>query len=66
MINKEACVLSMFQDVTEWKRTEAELIEAVNMVMKDPEWFSSSVVKKTDERQRQKSLPRRPKPSLRA
>ena len=46
MINEEACVLSMFQDVTEWKRTEAELIEAVNMVMKDPEWFSNSVVKK--------------------
>ena len=46
MINEQACVLSMFQDVTEWKRTEAELIEAVNMVMKDPEWFSNTVVKK--------------------
>lgn len=45
-INDEACVLSMFHDVTDTKRTEAELIEAVNMVMKDPEWFSNSVVKK--------------------
>lgn len=45
-INDEACVLSMFHDVSDTKRTEAELIEAVNMVMKDPEWFSNSVVKK--------------------
>ena len=45
-INNEACVLALFHDITEVKRTEAELIEAVNMVMKDPEWFSSSVVKK--------------------
>lgn len=45
-INDEACVLSMFHDVTDSKRTETELIEAINMVMKDPEWFSSSVVKK--------------------
>ncbi len=45
-INDEACVLSMFHDTTDMKRTEAELIEAVNMVMKDSEWFSNSVVKK--------------------
>ncbi len=45
VINDEACVLWMFHDVTEWKRNEAELVEAVNLVMKDPDWFSSSVAK---------------------
>jgi len=46
VINDEPCVLWMFHDVTEWKRNEAELIEAVNLVMKDPAWFSSSVAQK--------------------
>ena len=46
MINETACVLCMFHDITAWKRTEAELVEAVNLVMKDPNWFSTSVVKR--------------------
>ena len=45
-INDRACVLCMFHDVTVWKRTEAELIEAINLAMKDPSWFSASVAKR--------------------
>ncbi len=44
-IGDEDCLLCMFHDVTVWKRTETELVEAVNLVMKDPAWFSSSFVK---------------------
>ena len=44
-INGEDCILCMFHDVTLWKRTETELTQAVNLVMKDPEWFSNSFVK---------------------
>ena len=29
-----------------WKRTETELIEAINLAMKDPSWFSASVAKR--------------------
>ena len=45
-INDRACVLCTFHDVTVWKRTEAELVEAINLVMKDPNWFSASVAKR--------------------
>ena len=45
-INDRACVLCMFHDVTVWKRTETELIEAINLAMKDPSWFSASVAKR--------------------
>ena len=46
VINDEACVLWMFHDVTELKRNEAELVEAVDLVMEDPTWFGSSVAQK--------------------
>lgn len=45
-INGEACTLSMFQDITERKRSEAELVEAIQVVMKDTSWFSHTVVEK--------------------
>ena len=45
-INDQACILSMFQDITERKRNEAELIEAIQIVMKDTSWFSHSIVEK--------------------
>lgn len=45
-INDRACVLCMFHDVTVWKQTEAELVEAINLAMKDPTWFSASVAKR--------------------
>ena len=46
MIDERACVLRMFHDVSDWKRTEAELIDAIDQVMSDPSWFSTSVAQK--------------------
>lgn len=45
-INDKLCVLSMFQDITARKRSEVELIEAIETVMRDSSWFSRSVVEK--------------------
>lgn len=45
-IGEQRCVLTMFYDITSWKRTESELVEAVNLVMQDTNWFSSEVAKK--------------------
>jgi len=39
-------VLLMLQDITERKRSEEELIEAIEAVMTDASWFSRSVVEK--------------------
>lgn len=44
-INDEPCVLWMCQDVTEWKRSEAELVEAVDQVMRGSDWLSTSITK---------------------
>ena len=46
LIDEQACVLRMFHDVTEWKRTENELKGAINQVMSEPNWFSASVAHK--------------------
>ena len=46
LIDDNACVLRMFHDVSEWKRTEADLIDALNQVMADPTWLSTSVAQK--------------------
>lgn len=45
-INDEACVLWIVQDVTERKKTENELIAAIESVMADTSWFSRTVVEK--------------------
>jgi PAS domain S-box-containing protein len=45
-INEEACVLWVVQDVTERKKTEDELIAAIESVMADTSWFSRTVVEK--------------------
>jgi PAS domain S-box-containing protein len=41
-----AVILHMFSDVTNQKRSEEELIEAIETVMQDTAWFSRSVVEK--------------------
>ncbi len=46
VINEISCVLFMFHDVTQWRRTENELIEAINSAMEDPTWFSRTVAQK--------------------
>lgn len=45
-INDEDCVLVVLQDITERKRTETELMTAIEKVMTDASWFSRSVVEK--------------------
>lgn len=44
--NGATCVLSVLQDVTERRRTEAELIAALDQVMQDTSWFSRTVIEK--------------------
>ena len=41
-----ACVLWLLQDITERRRSELELAEAIDAVMKDASWFSRSVLDK--------------------
>ena len=40
------CVLWIYQDVTERRRTEAELGEAIDEVLKDAKWLSHSILDK--------------------
>ncbi len=42
----DACVLWAFQDITQRKATELELVEAIEAVMKDTSWFSRSIMDK--------------------
>ncbi len=42
----ERCVLSVLQDITERKRSEAELFEAIEAVMQDTSWFSRTIIEK--------------------
>lgn len=43
-INDELCVIWALQDVTERRRSEAQLVEAIESVMADTSWFSRSIV----------------------
>jgi|SRR5579884_2826703 len=45
-IQDQPCVLSVLQDISERKRSEAELISAIEAVMQDTSWFSRMVVEK--------------------
>ena len=45
-LGDEACVLWAFQDITQRKATELELVEAIEAVMKDTSWFSRSIMDK--------------------
>ena len=42
----ERCALSVLQDITERKRSEAELFEAIEAVMQDTSWFSRTIIEK--------------------
>ncbi|MBE1161999.1 helix-turn-helix transcriptional regulator [Dyella acidiphila] len=46
MIQGEACVLCVLQNITERKRSEMDLIAAIEAVMKDASWFSRNVMEK--------------------
>lgn len=45
-INDQQCIIWAIQDVTERRRTENELIEAIESVMTDTSWFSRTVVER--------------------
>jgi PAS domain S-box-containing protein len=45
-IQNEACILCVVQDITEYKRSEIDLIAAIEAVMKDTSWFSHTVMEK--------------------
>ena len=46
MINDEACVLSVMQDITAQKRSQRDLLDAIEAVMKDTSWFGQKIVEK--------------------
>ncbi|WP_375456133.1 PAS domain S-box protein [uncultured Methylobacterium sp.] len=46
VVDGTASVLCAVQDITERKRTETELIQAIEAVMTDASWFSRSVIEK--------------------
>jgi DNA-binding NarL/FixJ family response regulator len=45
-IHGQECVLSVMLDITERKRSEADLVAAIEAVMKDASWFSQTVMEK--------------------
>jgi PAS domain S-box-containing protein len=45
-LNGEPCVLSVMQDITERKRSEQELMTAIEAVMQDTSWFGQRIVEK--------------------
>ncbi len=45
-IQGQECVLVVIQDITERKRSEVELIAAIEAVMQDTSWFSHTVIEK--------------------
>ena len=45
-INDEPCVLCVMQDITDRKRSESELIDAIETVMADTSWFGRAIVEK--------------------
>ncbi len=45
-IHQQACVLSVMLDITERKRSETELLAAVEAVMQDTSWLGQKIVEK--------------------
>jgi PAS domain S-box-containing protein len=45
-IDDQPCVLRVLQDITDRKRSEVELIAAIEAVMQDASWFSRTVIEK--------------------
>jgi PAS domain S-box-containing protein len=58
-INDDQRVLCVLQDVTDRKRSEEELIAAIEQVMADTSWFSRSIVEKLAALRRPVSSPSR-------
>ncbi len=45
-INAQVCVLMAWLDISDRKRSELELVSAIETVMKDASWFSKSLIEK--------------------
>jgi PAS domain S-box-containing protein len=45
-LGDRSCILCAFQDITQRKRSEVELVAAIEAVMADASWFSQGVVEK--------------------
>lgn len=45
-INDQSCILCVFQDITEQRRSEGELVAAIEGAMADTTWFSRGVLEK--------------------
>jgi PAS domain S-box-containing protein len=45
-IHGQTCILSVLQDITERKRSEVELVAAIEAVMHDTSWFTRTVIEK--------------------
>jgi PAS domain S-box-containing protein len=45
-IAAQQCILSVMLDISERKRSEADLVAAIEAVMKDTTWFSQTVIEK--------------------
>lgn len=45
-IHNQPCVLCVMQDITDRKRSEIELMTAIETVMQDASWFSRTVIEK--------------------
>ncbi|OZI38113.1 helix-turn-helix transcriptional regulator [Bordetella genomosp. 10] len=46
VIQDQSCILGVIQDITERKRSETELMAAIEAVMQDTSWFSQTVIEK--------------------
>lgn len=46
MIQDQPCILGALLDITERKRSETELMAAIQAVMQDTSWFSHTVIEK--------------------
>jgi len=56
VIQDQPCALCVMQDITERKRSEMDLVAAIDAVMKDASWFTQSVMEKLAQvRQAEKS-----------
>ena len=56
-INGQECVLLAWLDITDRKRSELELVDAIETVMQDSTWFSKSLVEKLANVRRDGSAP---------
>ncbi len=46
LIQDQACALCVMQDITDRKRSEMDLVAAIDAVMKDASWFTQTVMEK--------------------